>query len=571
MRRWNWSIRAWLVSLGAAVALPLLLLLSWIFALELRREQAEARAIALRVARATAAQITSQHATSVALLEQMARRPAIRDFDGITCDSLFAIVDFFPQWSDLLFYDRGGSAVCSANPRGADALASRAAQRRIIADVLGGGRRSHHEPVVHLIGDRWVSIVTEPVTGGNAQLRGTLVLLQWFDFDRTVSPLPNTVITILDRNENVVARSVGARDIVGRNVGDTEVSKIASREREGVAEARGLDGVSRQYGFTRVPALQWTVYAGVPTADAMGAVRRMYLAGIGGAVVIIAMIIVAALLLSRQIEKPVAALVTAAESTARTGYGRVDVTGGPSEIARLCAAFNEMVERRSESERNLKALSERLLTVQELERTRVAREIHDDLGQALTALKMDVIGFIEKSPHSPDLAPMVDRIRRTIDATVTSVQRISSELRPSVLDDLGLFAAMESEARLFEERTGIECELSVPDEMPETDAESSAALYRIFQEAMTNVARHSNASRVEVRVRRRAGELLLEVRDDGRGIVAEEITNPVSLGLAGIRERADMLGGTALIEGVPGRGTIVSIRIPLVGQAGRTT
>jgi len=194
---------------------------------------------------------------------------------------------------------------------------------------------------------------------------------------------------------------------------------------------------------------------------------------------------------------------------------------------------------------------------------RVAREIHDDLGQALTALKMDVIGFIEKSRHSPELAPMVERILRTIDSTVTSVQRISSELRPSVLDDLGLFAAIEWEARLFEERTGIECELSVPDEMPDTDPVSSAAIYRMFQEAMTNVARHSNASRVEVRVRERSGELLLEVRDDGRGIVSEEIANPSSLGLAGIRERADILGGTALIEGVPGRGTIVSIRIPL--------
>jgi len=120
---------------------------------------------------------------------------------------------------------------------------------------------------------------------------------------------------------------------------------------------------------------------------------------------------------------------------------------------------------------------------------------------------------------------------------------------------------------VFEERTGIECEVSAPDDLREVDSTTSAAIYRIFQEALTNVARHSNASRVEIRVRERSGELFFEIRDDGRGIVSEQIEDPASLGLAGIRERADMLGGTALIEGIPGRGTIVSVRIPLGAQA----
>ena len=162
---------------------------------------------------------------------------------------------------------------------------------------------------------------------------------------------------------------------------------------------------------------------------------------------------------------------------------------------------------------------------------------------------------------------MADRILRTIDSTVTAVQRISSELRPSVLDDLGLFAALESEARLFEERTGIESELSVPEELPDVAETSATAIYRIVQEALTNVARHSNASRVEIRIRERTGELLVEVRDDGRGIDPVDVSDPESIGLAGIRERAAMLGGTALIEGIAGRGTIVSVRIPLAAEA----
>ena len=521
----------------------------------------------MRIAKNTAAAVRAQHEGSIALLAQMARRPAIRDFDGSTCDSLFAIVDFFPQWSDLLFYDRSGAVVCSAGPHGEDLVLS-------LADVQRGELRPGN-PIVRLIRGHWFSIVTQPVIGSDGTRRGSLALLQLLHFTPDAGLMPNTVVTILDRDGIVVARSVGVDALVGRDVGNAEVARLALTEREGTAEARGLDGVSRQYGFTTIPTLGWTVYAGVPTDDIMRPVQQTFLFGVTGVVVIILLITLVATSLSRAIEKPVSALVKAAEAAAREGYGRAEANGGPLEIARLSAAFNEMVERRSaaeaqtlESERNLKALSERLLTVQENERMRVAREIHDDLGQALTALKMDVIGLLQKSQHSPDADPMIVRILRTLDATVTSVQRISSELRPSALDDLGLFAAIESEARVFEERSGIECELSIPEEPPEVDEASATAIYRIVQEALTNVARHSNAARVEIRMRERGNELFLEIRDDGCGITATDLSDPAALGLAGIRERADMLGGTAVIEGVPGLGTIVSIRMPLGARRG---
>src|SRR5205085_11241635 len=120
MARSSWSIRRWLGSLVTAVALPLLVLLTWIFAVQLQRELRDARAAARRIARAAAQQLGAQHETSAALLRQMAMRAAIRDFDGVHCDSLFPMVDFFPQWSDLLFYDRSGRVVCSANPQGED-------------------------------------------------------------------------------------------------------------------------------------------------------------------------------------------------------------------------------------------------------------------------------------------------------------------------------------------------------------------------------------------------------------------------------------------------------------------
>ena len=568
MEQRTWSIRGWLGILIAAVAVPLLVLLVTMFAWEVRREQSEARDAALRLARSTAERIVAQHASSEELLRQMAARPAIRNFDGSTCDSLFAIVDFFPQWADLLFYDQSGAVVCSAGPAGEDVVVSLAAQRAIAAELRGQDGLPR-KPMVRSLRGRWFSIVTRAVTGRDGSPAGTLAVVQALDFTPDSSLLPNAIVTILNGDGIVVARSVDGEKLAGRKAANFEVAKLALEQQEGRASARGLDGVPREYGFTKIPALGWTIYAGLPTADVMRPVQETFLLGIAGFAIIIALITTVAAILWRRISQPLRALVRATESVATVGYGRAEASGGPREIARLSAAFNDMVESRAhaeartaDSERNLKALSERLLNVQEHERMRVARELHDDLGQALTALKMDVIGLLQRSRHTPDAEPMVERILSTIESTVTAVQRISSELRPSVLDDLGLFVALESEARLFEERSGIECELSLPDELPDIDSVSATAIYRIVQEALTNVARHSNAGRVEIRVRKVAAELFLEIRDDGRGIDAAHLHDPSSFGLVGIRERADMLGGTAVIEGVKGMGTIVSIRMP---------
>lgn len=541
----------------AAVALPMLAVLAWMFLWQLGREKEEARDKARRIAITTAASIRAQHESSEALLARMARRPAVRAFDGAACDPIFATVSFFPHWADLVFFDRSGAVACSA-AQGEDALLSRDVRPLIARERALLSRR----PVIRFAGGRWVSIVAEPVPEGN----GTLVLVQSLDLDIGEALVANAVTTVLDRDGRVVARSAGAPAFLGVDGGRSEVGRIALREHEGRTEASGLDGVHRQYGFTFLPQLGWTIISGVPTADVMRGVRSLVVIGAGGGAAILLVITIVATILSLRIERPVSALVKAAESAARGGSDHVRTDGGPREIARLSAAFNEMIEHRSASERDLKALSERLLLVQEQERMRVARELHDDLGQSLTALKMDVIGLIEKSRPAPDAAPMVERILRTIDSTVTAVQRISSELRPSALDDLGLFAALESEARLFEERTGIECDLSLPDELPGVEEAITVAVYRMIQEAMTNVARHSNASRVEIRLRRRAAELLLEIRDDGRGIGSEEAASHAAHGLNGIRERAAILGGAALIEGVPDRGTIVSVRIPLPSQ-----
>jgi len=553
------SIRSWLSILAAALALPLLILLAWLYFSQVQREEQEARETALRNARATAVRIRALHEDASSLLRRIAVRAAARPIDAQSCESLFAVVDFDSQDENLYLFDGEGRLVCGGTSE--KKQAAFLAGQYWIERELQSRRLKPRVPMMAMLEGHWASVLSVPVSNA----RATLVLLQLPEaFDDALAP--EAVMTIVDREGTIVSRSANANIWNGRNVREAGIVQLTRDRSEGIAEAKGVDGVSKQYGFTTLPELGWHIYVGIPTATVMRPVQHEFLRGIAGGAIIVIAIIVIATMLSRAIERPVGALSRAAEAAAGGAFESV-AAAGPREIAQLANAFNTMLARRLDSEKELRALSERLLLVQEEERTRIAREIHDDLGQALTALKMDVGGLVEMLQPSVTGGPLqnrlISRIVGTLDDTVTAVQRIASELRPSVLDDLGLAAAIEAEALRFEQRTGIECELSMPDqEDVHVSGPAVTAIYRIVQEALTNVARHANASRVEVRLRQRPGELLLEIRDDGRGIAAEEVSDRQSLGLIGIRERADLAGGTVHFEGVAGRGTIVSVRIP---------
>jgi signal transduction histidine kinase len=559
------SLTWWLGGLVAAVALPVLALLILVCIVQVQREQFEARQAALRMARATAARMRDIRVESAGLLERMAARAAV--VDPAVCRSVFSVADLLPRYADVYLFDASGRFVCSGNTLPENEGVSRRALPWIEAE-LRAGRLRPGVTVMHAFDRQSMMTMAAPTRDG-----GTIVLLEFAEVIGREALIPDAVITILDGDATIVARSGNSDEWAGRNVRGSNIAELSSTTSEGIGETTGVDGVSRQYGFTKVPELGWSVYVGVPTAAINEPIREMLLNGAIGAIGITFIVVAMTLTLARKIGRPIQALAAAAGTADDGAYSGVNVVEGPLEIATLTRAFNKMVEKRSrvesemlESERNLKALSDRLLVVQEEERTRIAREIHDDLGQALTALKMDVIGLMERTSDS-DTAPsgtaIRERVLATLDATVKSVQRISSELRPSILDDLGLAAAVESEARSFEERTGIECEISLPEEAGRVSSVVATAVYRIIQEALTNVARHSNAARVELRVRFRDSDVLVEVRDDGRGITSQEVGSARSLGLIGIRERAELVGGTARFEGIAGRGTIVSIRIPM--------
>lgn len=220
-------------------------------------------------------------------------------------------------------------------------------------------------------------------------------------------------------------------------------------------------------------------------------------------------------------------------------------------------------ERTRASSRQLRALAARLQKVREEERTKIAREIHDELGQALTGLKMDIAWMKDRLPRDHNFRDQCASVIHGIDGTLSTVRRIATDLRPSVLDELGLAAALEWQGQVFEARTGIEVvmNLSIDGGVIPDDLGSSA--FRILQESLTNVARHARATRVDIRLRQTADQLTLEVSDDGIGIPKERLEGTESLGIIGMRERALACGGQFSSIGQPGVGTTVLLTVPL--------
>ena len=241
------------------------------------------------------------------------------------------------------------------------------------------------------------------------------------------------------------------------------------------------------------------------------------------------------------------------------------------ELAKKTAALTAEVaerklaeERLRASEENLRALAARLLVVREEEWMRISREIHDELGQSLTGLKMEVNWIMQRlSPDQQELTAKGESVFKVIDDTIVAVRRIATGLRPEALDQQGLMPAIEWQAREFRRRSGIRCELVLPHGMPELDKERSLAVFRVFQELLTNVARHAAATRVDIELQVEPKALLLTVSDNGRGIADTSARSPKSLGLLGMRERLHSFGGSIDITGAPQRGTKATVSIPI--------
>jgi signal transduction histidine kinase len=218
-------------------------------------------------------------------------------------------------------------------------------------------------------------------------------------------------------------------------------------------------------------------------------------------------------------------------------------------------------ERLKESEDKLRRLAAHLISVREEERAHIAREIHDELGQVLTGIKMEV-GWLAKRLKEPQLLEKTESMSKLIDSTVQTVRKIATGLRPEMLDDMGLVAAVGWQAKDFQKRTGIRCRVKLPPETTRLDIDVATTAFRIFQEILTNVARHARATRVDIDLGVTDEQVSLEVHDNGVGITDSDLHGRKSLGLLGMHERALLFGGEVSITGQPGQGTRVSVVIP---------
>jgi signal transduction histidine kinase len=242
----------------------------------------------------------------------------------------------------------------------------------------------------------------------------------------------------------------------------------------------------------------------------------------------------------------------------------------PEVLKSKVAVFVELARKSAqlaESEQKLRALAAHLISVREEERAHIAREIHDELGQVLTGLKMEVAWLARRL--NDDQRPLLEKTEsmgQLIDQTVQTVRKISTGLRPEVLDEMGLVAAIGWQAKEFQKRTGIRCRLNLPQELGGLERDLSTTMFRVFQEILTNIARHSRATRVDVDLKSQSEHLVLEVADNGIGIGSVGRNGRRSLGLLGMQERALRVGGEVNIGSVPGHGTKVVVTIPAARQ-----
>ncbi|MCL5952365.1 MAG: sensor histidine kinase [Chloroflexi bacterium] len=306
-----------------------------------------------------------------------------------------------------------------------------------------------------------------------------------------------------------------------------------------------------------VLALLAGVYFGAPALDSAARAVAFLLVGV--------MVII---LLMREFTER--RRMEAAADTAHTLNEELDerVTQRTRQLEAANRKLAAEIADRERATEQLRLLAAHLQSAREEERITIAREIHDEIGTLMTAIKMD-LAYLSKeitggTPKSPEtLREEISATTKLVDNAIRTVHQIALELRPAVLDHLGLRSALEWQVREFQARTKIESEFVSTVDHLQLDPERSTAVFRILQEALTNVARHAHATHVEVTLQEQDRQLMLQVHDNGRGISQEQVSGTRQFGLLGMRERAHIFGGDVLVQGAPGQGTTVAVRIPV--------
>jgi signal transduction histidine kinase len=403
-------------------------------------------------------------------------------------------------------------------------------------------------------------------------------------FKQLTSLPPGSRLTLVDENRGMLRYDVDTRRwSIPRRFDPSLRGRILQR-RVGTLSALDENRVLRIYAFAPLASSfrhrHITVVLEIPQLVALAASNHMFIRNV-------ALLLTSALMALLSIWwvgdvvilRRVRAMVTASRRLASGDLAaRIDRSGARDELSHLTEVFNEMaaslqmrLEREAQvlaslerSREQLRRLAAHQQGVREEERIRIARELHDRFGQALTLLKMD-LSWLKKQgvKESSQVLQKMNAMFEVIDEAMRNLHMVTSELRPGILDDFGLAAAIEWQIEEFRTRSGISCRLETGGFEPPLPKELATALFRIFQETLTNILRHAQADEVAVRLEEVDGELTLQIRDNGRGITEAQINDPQSYGLLGMRERLHPWNGRVAFEGQPGAGTVVTVQLPM--------
>jgi signal transduction histidine kinase len=391
-------------------------------------------------------------------------------------------------------------------------------------------------------------------------------------------------LTLLDETQGMLRYTIDTRQwSVPQTFNPTLRREIIDRQ-SGTLSATDENNNARVYAFAPLqsPLRNRPVYIvlEVYQSSIIAASRQIFLRNMA---LLVLSVLIALLFIwwagNTFILRRVSAMVGASRKLASGDLSaRIGKIGPQDELNHLAGVFDEMaaslqkrIEKETQVTASLKRSREQLRSlaayqneVREQERIRIAREIHDQLGQSLTLLRMD-LSWLKKQleDKNPTVDEKMDAMFQVLADALENLHTVTTELRPIILDDFGLAAAIEWQVEEFRNRVGIECRMASTGFEPVLPKDQATALFRIFQETLTNIIRHARASEVEVRLETRQGDLILQIQDNGRGITAAEIDDPKSFGLLGIRERLYPWNGRVSFEGRPGQGTRVTVRLPM--------
>jgi signal transduction histidine kinase len=571
------TLRARLTALACLATLPAFIFVFYVAAKErkavLHRIEAESRYVADLASREHAHQVLG----ASRLLDRLASLPSSDGVSRNLPQVLPTILKGFPQFANLgLLGLDGRITFSSVPPHHKVNMASLPVFQQALTsnDVVVGSY------LVGLIVERPILLIAKAVRdrhGAPTQVLFAALDLAWLGELAQQAGLPSdNALFIVDRHGTVLASSVGNALSRGRSNAIIGFDRLIRRPNV-MTRCETPDGTPRLAVATPLKGIRdvWVV-VGPPEAGSYSAADNIFYRDL----VVLAMLAILAVASSLAATEfsVLGDIRKLAAATYRFGKGdldaRVPVPRPYGEIRDVTTTFNAMADslesRHHEAIRaqeQLRALSDRLQTARETEAARISQELHDELGQELSVLRLEVERLRRKvvNPQQgqpQELTPLIEELGERIDATVRSVRRIASELRPGVLDRLGLLAGIEWLLNELERRTGIAASLTAGGIGDKVDADVSTAVFRITQEALTNVVRHAKASAIDVELFGTADAITLCIADNGEGFDAAAERRAPSLGLFGMKERARGVGGALEINGIPGGGTTIRVVIP---------